>query len=156
MGEITRIKFYYYTLLLLSCTFSKCYVGVLYPETHLNGIKKKKTLSSRLKYQDNFGVSVAWAHTFWAPSAILPCSSILLQQLLRDDGPRAMGEKAAELKPLFFYYTSQHVHEVLCGVLYPEVHYNRFQKKKHPEALMLIGNGIGVGQSTGLSGLSAP
>jgi len=36
-----------------------------------------------------------------------------------------MGEKVAELKPLFVYYTSQyvHVHKVLCGVLYPKVHY---------------------------------
>ena len=96
-----------------------------------------QALSSRLKYKDDFRVSVAWELSLWAPSAILLHLSILLQWLLHDDGLRAMGEKVAELKPLFVYYTRQHVHvhKVLCGVLYPKAHYkfyNQFQKKKKP------------------------
>jgi len=62
-----------------------------------------QALSSRLKYKDDFGVSVARALSLWAPSTILPCLSILLQWLLHDDSLRAMGEKVAELKPLFVY-----------------------------------------------------
>jgi len=39
-------------------------------------------------------------HTCQAPSALLPCSSILPQSMLCDDSSKAVGEKVAEIRPM--------------------------------------------------------
>ena len=76
------------------------------------------------------------------PSAIRPRSSISLQSLLHDVGPRLRERMLQSQRFCLFNVSRMHVYvrEVLHGVLYPKVHMKSISKKKKRGLILYKGN----------------